>query len=184
MIPTEILLYWEIFARNFSITFAWNTLSAAGLRAAHPSGRKEGPIWYAMFPTLLEPIDMSRNQARGQWAHIINCYISLPNKQIRRSYLRQKKKEKEAQIRTPAAAGREPEAAEGRAIAGPSGGGGRRRRDSSPAISLAASDSMMSPLDLTANNIPAVNSREKERSVSKAQTLICARKSKAGEVGP
>jgi len=78
---------------DFSITFAWNTLSAAGLRAAHPSGRKEGPIWYALFPTLLEPIDMSRNQTRGQWAHIINCYISLPNKQIRRSYLRQKKKD-------------------------------------------------------------------------------------------
>ncbi len=59
----------------------------------------------------------------------------------------EKKKEKVAQVRTPAAAGREPEAAEGRAIADLSGGGDRRRRDSSPAISLAASDSMMSSLD-------------------------------------
>ena len=42
----------------------------------------------------------------------------------------EKKQEKVAQVRTPAAAGRGPEAAEGRAIAGPSGGGGRRRRDS------------------------------------------------------
>jgi hypothetical protein len=79
--------------KDFSMTFAWNTLSAAGLRAAHPSARKEGPIWYGLFPTLIEPIDVSRNQSRGQWTHIINCYISLPNKQIRRSYLRQKKKD-------------------------------------------------------------------------------------------
>jgi hypothetical protein len=78
---------------DFSMTFAWNTLSAAGLRAAHPSARKEGPIWYGLFPTLIEPIDVSRNQTRGQWAHIINCYISLPSKQIRHSYLRQKKKD-------------------------------------------------------------------------------------------
>jgi hypothetical protein len=42
----------------------------------------------------------------------------------------EKKQERVAQVRTPAAAGRGPGAAEGRAIAGPSGGGGRRRRDS------------------------------------------------------
>jgi hypothetical protein len=52
----------------------------------------------------------------------------------RSSSAAEKKQEKVAQVRTPAAAGRRPDmAAEGRAIAGPSGSGDRRRRDSSPA---------------------------------------------------
>jgi len=79
---------------DFSMSFAWNTLLAAGLRAAHPSARKEGPIWYGLFPALIEPINVSRDPSNpGQWAHIINCYISLPNKQIQHSYLHQKKKD-------------------------------------------------------------------------------------------
>ncbi len=97
----------------------------------------------------------------------------------------EKKQEKVAQVRTPAAAGRRPDrVGEGRAIAGPSGVGDRRRRDSSPAMSLAASDSMMSSLDRTASNTPVRDGGERKKSVSKARTLICARKSKADKVGP
>ncbi len=67
-----------------------------------------------------------------------------------------KKQEKAAQVRTPPAAKKRPDtAAEEQPIAGPSGIRDRRRQDSSPAISLAASDSMVSSLGRTA-------AREKE----------------------
>jgi hypothetical protein len=74
-------------------------------------------------------------------------------------------------------------AAEGRATAGPSGGGDRRQRDSSPAMSLAASDSMMSSLGRTASDTPVRDGGERKRSDSGEQMLICARKSRADEVG-
>ena len=97
----------------------------------------------------------------------------------------EKKQEKVAQDRASAAAGRRPDlAAEGRATAGPSGGGDRRRRDSSPAMSLAASDSMMSSLGRTASDTPVRDGGERKSSDSGEQMLICVRKSRADEVGP
>ncbi len=96
----------------------------------------------------------------------------------------EKKQEKVAQVRTPAVAGRRPDmAAEGRATAGPSGSGDRRRRDSSPAMSLAALDSMVSSLGRTASDTPVRDCGERKRSDSGEQMLICARKSRADEVG-
>jgi hypothetical protein len=74
---------------DFGMNFAWGTLSATG-RKASPSPRGEGPIWYAIYPTLIEPINVSRDPSMPEdWMHIINCYINLVNKQGRRSYHRQ-----------------------------------------------------------------------------------------------
>ncbi len=42
----------------------------------------------------------------------------------------------------------------------------------------------MSSLDRTASSTPARDGSERKKSVSKAWTLICAKKSKADEVGP
>ena len=71
---------------DFGITLAWGTLLAVG-RKASPSG--EGPIWYGIYPTLIEPINVSRDPSMpGDWVHVINCYVNLINKQGRHSYLR------------------------------------------------------------------------------------------------
>ncbi len=94
-----------------------------------------------------------------------------------------KKQEKAARVRTPPAARRRPDtAAEGQPIAGPSGIRDRCRQDSSPAISLAASDSMVSSLGRTASDTPVRDGGERKRSVSRERALICARKSRADEV--
>ncbi len=93
-----------------------------------------------------------------------------------------KKLEKAAQVRTPLTAKQRPDtAAEEQPIAGPSGIRDRRRQDSSPAISLAASDSMVSSLSRTASDTPVRDGGERKRSISRERALICARKSRADE---
>jgi hypothetical protein len=95
-----------------------------------------------------------------------------------------KKSEKAAQVRTPLAAKQRPDtAAEEQPIAGPSGIKDRRRQDSSPAISLAASDSMVSSLGRTASDTPVRDGGERKKSTSREQALIYARKSRAEETG-
>jgi len=74
---------------DFGLTIAWGTLSSIG-RKASPSSRGEGPVWYGIYPTLIEPINVSRDPSQPQdWTHVLNCYVNLANKQGRRSYLRQ-----------------------------------------------------------------------------------------------
>ncbi len=93
-----------------------------------------------------------------------------------------KKPEKAAQVRTPLAAKQRPDtAAEEHPIAGPSGIKDRRRQDSSPAISLAASDSMVSSLGRTASATPVRDGGERKKSISSERALIYARKSRAEE---
>jgi hypothetical protein len=113
-----------------------------------------------------------------------SCPKTTSTPRPRTSPAAEKKQEKVAQVPTPPAAGRRPDmAAEGRGIAGPSGSGDRRRRDSSPAMSLAASDSMVSSLGRTASDTPVRDGGERKRSDFGEQILICARKSRADEVG-
>ncbi len=46
--------------------------------------------WYKISSTLIELINVSRDPAQpGAWAHIINCYVNVINKQGQQSYLRQ-----------------------------------------------------------------------------------------------
>jgi hypothetical protein len=94
-----------------------------------------------------------------------------------------KKQEKAAQVRTPPAAKKRSDTAvEEQPIAGPSGIRDRRRQDSSPAISLAASDSMVSSLGRTASDTPVRDGGERKRSISRERALICSRKSRADEI--
>jgi hypothetical protein len=93
-----------------------------------------------------------------------------------------KKPEKAAQIRTPLVASKRPDtAAEEQSIAGPSGVKGRRQQDSSPAISLTASDSMVSSLGRTTRATPVRDGGERKKSISREPALICARKSRIEE---
>ncbi len=87
---------------DFGITMARGSLSPIGMKMS-PSPRGEGPIWYGLFPTLIEPVNVSRDPSNpGNWVHVINCYVNLVNKQGRRSYLQQhpmpKMKENEAKL--------------------------------------------------------------------------------------
>jgi hypothetical protein len=87
---------------------------------------------------------------------------------------------KAAPVRTPAAAGKRPEAAEERAIAGPSGIKGGRRQDSSPALSVAASDTMVSSAGGAASNTP-MRDGGRNKSSSREQPLVYAKKSRVRE---
>jgi hypothetical protein len=87
---------------------------------------------------------------------------------------------KEAPVRTPAAASKRPEAAEERATAGPSGVRSSCRQDSSPALSVAASDTMVSSAEGAASNTP-VRDGGRKKSSSREQPLFYAKKSKARE---
>jgi hypothetical protein len=87
---------------------------------------------------------------------------------------------KAAPVRTPAAASEWPEAAEERATAGPSGVRGSRRRDSSPALSVAASDTMVSSVEGAASSTP-VRDGGRKKSGSREPPLFYAKKSKARE---
>ncbi len=87
---------------------------------------------------------------------------------------------KAAPVQTPAAASKRPEAAEERATAGPSGVKSRRWRDSSPALSVAASDSMVSSAGGAVSKVPMRDGSQK-KSGSVERPLIYAKKSKARE---
>jgi hypothetical protein len=73
-----------------------------------------------------------------------------------------KKQEKAAQVQTPLAAKKRPDTAAEEQPAGPSGIRDRLRQDSSPAISLAASDSMVSSLGRTASDTPVRDGGERK----------------------
>ncbi len=83
-------------------------------------------------------------------------------------------------VRTPAADKKWPEAAKERAIAGPSGVRSSRRQDSSPALSVAASDTMVSSVEGAASGTPVRDGGRKKGS-SRGPPLVYAKKSKARE---
>jgi hypothetical protein len=87
---------------------------------------------------------------------------------------------KAAPVRTPAAASALPEAAKERATAGPSGVRSSRRQDSSPALSVAASDTMVSSVEGAASGTPVRDGGRKKGS-SRGPSLVYAKKSKARE---
>ncbi len=92
-----------------------------------------------------------------------------------------KRREKAAPVQTPSIASKRPEtAAEERPVAGSSGIKSRRRQDSSPAMSVAASDSMMSSVGRAASDTPVRDGGWK-KSISREPALIYARKSRAEE---
>jgi hypothetical protein len=84
---------------------------------------------------------------------------------------------KAAPVPTPAADSRRPEEAEEQLAAGPSGVRSSRRVDSSPALSVAASDTMVSSVERAASS-PPVRGGSREKSSSEEPPLPCARKSR------
>ena len=81
-------------------------------------------------------------------------------------------------VQTPAAASEWQEGSEEQPAAGPSGVRSGRRLDSSPALSVAASDTMVSAEERAASSPPARDS-SREKSSSEEPRLPCARKSRA-----
>jgi hypothetical protein len=70
---------------DFSMKFSWATLSLMGKRL-NPSGRDEGPIWYAIYPNLIEPVNLARSlDFPDEWVHVINCYVHLLHPNGRRN---------------------------------------------------------------------------------------------------
>jgi hypothetical protein len=93
-----------------------------------------------------------------------------------------KKSEKAAQVRTQLVAKQRPnKVAEEQPIASSSGIKDRRRQDSSPTISLAALDSLVSSLGRTTSTTPVRDGGEKKKSISRERALIYARKSRVEE---
>jgi hypothetical protein len=74
--------------------------------------------------------------------------------------------------------------AEDRPAAGPSGVKSRRRQDSSPAMSLAASDSMVSSVGGAASATPVREGGGRKKSISREPALPYARKSRVEETSP
>ena len=85
-----------------------------------------------------------------------------------------------APVQTPAAASRRPEETEERPAAGPSGVRSSRRLDSSPALSVAASDTMVSSVERAASS-PPVRDGGQKKSSSRGPPLPFARKSRPRE---
>jgi hypothetical protein len=90
-----------------------------------------------------------------------------------------KRPEKAAPVQTPSTASKRPEAVKERPMAGSSGVKSRRRQESSPALSVAASDSMLSSARGAASDTP-VRDGGRKKSISREPALIYAKKSKAG----
>jgi hypothetical protein len=89
-----------------------------------------------------------------------------------------KRPEKAAPVQTPLIANKRPEtAAEERPVAGSSGIKSRRRQDSSPAMSVAALDSMMSSVGRAASAMP-VRDGGRKKSILREPALVYARKSR------
>jgi hypothetical protein len=83
-----------------------------------------------------------------------------------------KRPEKAASVQTPSADSKRPEAVEERPTAGPSGVKSRRRQDSSPALSVAALDSMMSSAGGTVSNTPVIDGGRKKSSSSRTRQAV------------
>jgi hypothetical protein len=87
---------------------------------------------------------------------------------------------KAAPVRTLAAASKRPEETEERPTAGPSGVRSSRRQDSSLALSVAASDTMVSSVEGAASSTP-VRDGGRKKSSSRGSPLVYAKKSRARE---
>ena len=74
-------------ADDYGISFTVATLTQrAGV--LHPHERNEGPLWYCLFPGLVEPVYLRYNEHGGMdSAYILNAYITLLEPGKRRSFL-------------------------------------------------------------------------------------------------
>jgi hypothetical protein len=78
----------ELCTDDFGMTFTVATVT--GHRALlNPGKRQEGPLFFCHFPALVDPVVLTHadwgTHTEGESVHVINCYISLPPPQLRRS---------------------------------------------------------------------------------------------------
>jgi len=79
-------------SEDYGISFRLATISELAVKL-HPSGRREGPLYYALCPELMQPISFSVPGSAAEWTHIVNCYVHLGASTSRRNVLLQRQKE-------------------------------------------------------------------------------------------
>jgi hypothetical protein len=81
-------------ADDFGISFTLGSLSNLG-KEMNPGKRNEGPLWYCLYPALVDPIFLGyREDGTSDYAHVVNCYIHLLEADKRRDAVLKKKEEK------------------------------------------------------------------------------------------
>ena len=70
------------------MTFTVATVTGHGA-LLNPGKRQEGPLFFCHFPALVDPVVLTHadwgTHTEGESVHVINCYISLPPPQLRRT---------------------------------------------------------------------------------------------------
>ncbi len=78
----------ELCTDDFGMTFTVATVTGHGA-LLNPGKRQEGPLFFCHFPALVDPVILTHadwgTRTEGESVHMINCYISLPPPQLRRS---------------------------------------------------------------------------------------------------
>ena len=78
----------ELCTDDFGMTFTVATVTGHGA-LLNPGKRQEGPLFFCHFPALVDPVILTHadwgTRTEGESVHVINCYISLPPPQLRRS---------------------------------------------------------------------------------------------------
>jgi hypothetical protein len=71
---------------DFGMTFRWASLSPTGSKLI-PSARKEGPVFYGVIPSYVEPTNAAFDPSEpDEWVHVINCHINLMGQNARRTF--------------------------------------------------------------------------------------------------
>ena len=97
---------------DYSMSFTMASLSALG-QSLNPSKRNEGPMFYCVYPGLLEATYLGYDGVRADYAHVVNVYIHLLDAGRRRSAIIRKAKQdqKTLEVDTPVAAAVSPKKA-------------------------------------------------------------------------
>ncbi len=78
----------ELCTDDFGMTFTVATVTGHGA-LLNPGKRQEGPLFFCHFPALVDPVVLTHadwgTHTEGESVHVINCYISLPPPQLRRT---------------------------------------------------------------------------------------------------
>ena len=78
----------ELNTDDFGMTFTVATVTGHGA-LLNPGKRQEGPLFFCHFPALIDPVVLTQadwgTHTEGEAVHMVNCYISLPPPQLRRT---------------------------------------------------------------------------------------------------
>ena len=78
----------ELNTDDFGMSFTVATVTGHGA-LLNPGKRQEGPLFFCHFPALIDPVVLVQadwgTHTEGEAVHMVNCYISLPPPQLRRT---------------------------------------------------------------------------------------------------